>query len=104
MLRNFLVITLISTLIFLKFNLIITILWWFCCFLLVSSGTITINDDSSVQILAEEAVPLEWLDLANARETLIQAQSDLSRAQNDVARAEAQIAVEVSEALVQACQ
>ena len=29
----------------------------------VSSGTVTINADSSVQILAEEAVPMERLDL-----------------------------------------
>ena len=28
----------------------------------VSSGTVTINADSSVQILAEEAVPMERLD------------------------------------------
>uniref|UniRef100_A0AAY5EZI7 ATP synthase F(1) complex subunit delta, mitochondrial n=1 Tax=Electrophorus electricus TaxID=8005 RepID=A0AAY5EZI7_ELEEL len=30
----------------------------------VSSGSITVNADSSVQLLAEEAVPLESLDLA----------------------------------------
>merc|ERR1719278_2191365 len=48
----------------------------------VSSGSITINDDSSVQILAEEAH-------AGADET---------------AKAEAMIAVEVSEALVAAAQ
>lgn len=28
----------------------------------VSSGSITVNDDSSVQILAEEATPVEDLD------------------------------------------
>lgn len=33
-------------------------------FLLVSSGSISINEDSSVQILAEEAHPLENLDPA----------------------------------------
>ena len=30
---------------------------------LVSSGSVTVNSDSSVQILAEEAFPLEELDL-----------------------------------------
>ena len=30
--------------------------------LTVSSGSVTINEDSSVQILAEEAVPVEDLD------------------------------------------
>lgn len=39
------------------------ILTIFICFV-VSSGSITINDDSSVQILAEEAVNLEDLDAA----------------------------------------
>lgn len=28
----------------------------------VSSGSVTVNDDSSVQVLAEEAVPIEELD------------------------------------------
>ena len=35
----------------------------FCCCYLVSSGTVTINADSSLQILAEEAVSLEQLDI-----------------------------------------
>lgn len=30
----------------------------------VSSGSVTVNADSSVQLLAEEAVPLDSLDLA----------------------------------------
>ena len=34
----------------------------------VSSGTITINDDSSVQILAEEAHPVEDLDAGAAKQ------------------------------------
>jgi F-type H+-transporting ATPase subunit delta len=68
----------------------------------VSSGTVTINEDSSVQVLAEEAVPVENLDSNAAREALNRAQQALSSASGDVAKAEAQIAVEVSEALVQA--
>ena len=34
----------------------------------VSSGTITINDDSSVQILAEEAHPVSDLDAGLAKQ------------------------------------
>ena len=81
----------------------------------VSSGSVTINEDSSVQILAEEAHPVEDLDAAAcrlmkiklysnplfgnlnliSREVLSKAQADLSKAGDDVAKAEAQIAVEV---------
>lgn len=68
----------------------------------MSSGTVTINDDSSVQVLAEEAVPLESLDGQAAREALTKAQQQLASASDDVAKAEAQIAVEVSEAIVAA--
>merc|ERR1712110_920885 len=57
----------------------------------VSSGTVTINDDSSVQILAEEAHSLDAFD-ANAA----------NAAGDDAAKAEAQIAVEVADALVKA--
>lgn len=91
----------------------------------VSSGTVTVNNDSSVQVLAEEAHPLENLDSSAARECLTKAQQELSSAASDVvsyysigirmkvprtlltfqffqAKAEAAIAVEVSEALVKA--
>jgi len=70
----------------------------------VSSGTVTINDDSSVQVLAEEACPVDNLDLSAARDVLNKAQSQLSSATTDLARAEGQIAVEVGEALVKACE
>merc|ERR1711953_961400 len=66
----------------------------------VSSGSITINDDSSVQILAEEAHAVEDIDLAAAREVVAQANADISAAADEVAKAEAQIALEVGEALV----
>nr|CAI5820983.1 unnamed protein product [Callosobruchus analis] len=49
----------------------------------VSSGTVTINDDSSVQILAEEAHPVENIDPAAAREVLNKAQSELSSATSE---------------------
>ncbi|XP_011690095.1 PREDICTED: ATP synthase subunit delta, mitochondrial [Wasmannia auropunctata] len=70
----------------------------------VSSGTITINEDNSVQILAEEAHPVESLDGSAARDILNKAQQQLSSATSDVDKAEAAIAVEVAEALVQATQ
>ncbi|XP_013777724.1 ATP synthase subunit delta, mitochondrial-like [Limulus polyphemus] len=70
----------------------------------VSSGSVTINEDSSVQVLAEEAVPVENLDQQACREGLHKAQQDLGSATTDEARAEAQIAVEVHEALVKAVE
>jgi F-type H+-transporting ATPase subunit delta len=68
----------------------------------VSSGSVTINEDSSVQILAEEAHPVEDLDLGEAKKVLAEAQSDLGKAGTEVEKAEAQIAVEVAEELVKA--
>ena len=50
----------------------------------VSSGSITINDDSSVQILAEEAHAVEDIDLAAAREVVAQANADISAAADEV--------------------
>lgn len=70
----------------------------------VSSGTITVNDDSSVQVLAEEAVPVESLDPSAARQVLADAQMQQSKASGEVEKAEAAIAVEVGEALVKATE
>merc|ERR1712234_25745 len=70
----------------------------------VSSGSVTINEDSSVQILAEEAHAVEDIDLAAAREVVAQANADISAAADEVAKAEAQIALEVGEALGAAAQ
>merc|ERR1711881_723732 len=63
----------------------------------VSSGTVTINDDSSVQILAEEAHSLDAFDPIEAKKALEEANNLASAATDDVARAEAQIAVEVAD-------
>lgn len=49
----------------------------------VSSGTVTVNEDASVQVLAEEAHPLDALDASAAREVLASAQSELSSASTD---------------------
>ena len=68
----------------------------------VSSGSVTINEDSSVQILAEEAHLVEDLDLSEAKKVLAEAHSDFSKAGTDIEKAEAQIAVEVAEELVKA--
>ncbi|KAJ0175512.1 hypothetical protein K1T71_008671 [Dendrolimus kikuchii] len=68
----------------------------------VSSGTVTVNDDSSVQVLAEEAHPLENLDRGAAQEALSKAQSEFSSAGNEKAKAEAAVAVEVAEEIVKA--
>ncbi|XP_076057564.1 ATP synthase, delta subunit [Oratosquilla oratoria] len=70
----------------------------------VSSGTITINEDSSVQVLAEEAAELEHLDLGAAREALSKAQSEANAATTETAKAEALIAVEVAEEVVKAAE
>jgi F-type H+-transporting ATPase subunit delta len=55
-----------------------------------------------VQLLAEEAVPVDTLDISAAKELLAQSQSQLASASTDVAKAEAEISIEVSEALVKA--
>merc|ERR1711909_176577 len=60
----------------------------------VSSGSVTINDDSSVQILAEEAAELANLDVNLARQALTEAQSQLSTASGEEGKAKAQIAVD----------
>ncbi|KAG7199089.1 hypothetical protein KM043_017984 [Ampulex compressa] len=70
----------------------------------VSSGTVTINEDNSVQILAEEAHPVEDLDGSAARDILSKAQQQLTSASSEKDKAEAAIAVEVAEALVSAAQ
>ncbi|XP_075399817.1 ATP synthase F(1) complex subunit delta, mitochondrial [Tenrec ecaudatus] len=70
----------------------------------VSSGSITVNADSSVQLLAEEAVTLDMLDLGAAKANLEKAQSELSGAGDEAQRAEIQIRIEASEALVKALE
>ena len=89
----------------------------------VSSGSVFINQDASVQILAEEAHPVEDIDGAAARDILAKAQAKVSSTADEVrnvcrnissqyllimylqaAKAEAMIEVEVAEALVAAAQ
>jgi len=70
----------------------------------VSSGIVTINEGSSVQILAEEAATVDQLDVGAAREVLSKAQSAANSASSEETKAEALIAVEVAEELVRAAE
>lgn len=70
----------------------------------VSSGSVTVNADSSVQLLAEEAVTLDMLDVGAAKVNLEKAQSELSGAADEASRAEIQIRIEANEALVKALE
>jgi len=70
----------------------------------VSSGSVAVNADSSVQVLAEEAFPLDKLDLKSAQEQLSEAQKELASARDDKQKALAQISVETAEAVVRAIQ
>ncbi|XP_040548361.1 ATP synthase subunit delta, mitochondrial isoform X2 [Gallus gallus] len=70
----------------------------------VSSGSVTVNADSTVQVLAEEAVTMDMLDLATAKSNLEKAVSEMAAASDEAARAEAQIKVEANEALVKALE
>uniref|UniRef100_A0A3Q3FNR6 ATP synthase F(1) complex subunit delta, mitochondrial n=1 Tax=Labrus bergylta TaxID=56723 RepID=A0A3Q3FNR6_9LABR len=70
----------------------------------VSSGSITVNADSSVQLLAEEAVALDQLDISAAKAHLEKAQSEMAGASDEAARAEVQISIDASEAIVKALE
>ncbi|CAD5116884.1 DgyrCDS5728 [Dimorphilus gyrociliatus] len=68
----------------------------------VSSGSVSVNEDSSVQVLAEELAEISELDSAAIRDGLNQATQKLQSASGETAKAEAQIAVECYEALQKA--
>ncbi|KAJ7381986.1 ATP synthase subunit delta, mitochondrial [Desmophyllum pertusum] len=67
-----------------------------------SSGTVTINDDATVQILAEEAHPLDRFDAQAVSQQLDQAQQSLASASSDEDKAKAQVAIECLDALSKA--
>uniref|UniRef100_A0A914X3L9 F-ATPase delta subunit n=1 Tax=Plectus sambesii TaxID=2011161 RepID=A0A914X3L9_9BILA len=69
----------------------------------VSSGSVTVNEDSTVQVLAEEAVLVDDLDASAAQQALQEAQTQANSG-SDVEKAEAQIRVEVAEAALRAAQ
>ncbi|OWF34897.1 ATP synthase subunit delta, mitochondrial-like [Mizuhopecten yessoensis] len=68
----------------------------------VSSGSVTINKDSTVQILAEEAYPLENLDSQAIKAGLAEAQKNAQAASTERGKVEAQIAVSCYEAMSRA--
>ncbi|KAL3311176.1 ATP synthase subunit delta, mitochondrial [Cichlidogyrus casuarinus] len=68
----------------------------------VSSGSFTVNADSTIQILAEEAVTIDMLDAQAIREGLSHAQSELNSASSEQAKAEKQILLETYESLQKA--
>ncbi|XP_068175495.1 ATP synthase subunit delta, mitochondrial [Antennarius striatus] len=70
----------------------------------VSSGSVTVNADSSVQLLAEEAVPLDQLDISAAKANLEKLQTSLAGTSDEVARAETLISIEANEAIVKALE
>ncbi|XP_065834931.1 ATP synthase subunit delta, mitochondrial-like [Oscarella lobularis] len=70
----------------------------------VSSGTVTVNGDASVQIIAEEAAPLDHFDIQAARQGLEQCQQRTSSSSSDEDKTEAMIGAEVYEALVKALE
>ncbi|XP_034036165.1 ATP synthase subunit delta, mitochondrial [Thalassophryne amazonica] len=70
----------------------------------VSSGSVTVNADSSVQLLAEEAVPLDQLDIAAAKANLENAQTKLASATDEASRAEFQITIDANEAIIKALE
>jgi F-type H+-transporting ATPase subunit delta len=70
----------------------------------VSSGSVAVNPDSSIQLLAEECFALDKLDLKSAQEQLSEGQKLLSSASNERQKAEAQITIETAEAVIRAIQ
>ncbi|KAF6778154.1 hypothetical protein AHF37_02071 [Paragonimus kellicotti] len=90
----------------------------------VSSGIVTVNADSTMQVLAQEAATLDQLDIHAIKEGrkrleaatldqldihaikegLTRSQAELKAAQNEVARIEAQIAVDAYEELAHATE
>ncbi|KAL5487305.1 hypothetical protein EMCRGX_G019891 [Ephydatia muelleri] len=69
-----------------------------------SSGAVTINADSSVQIIAEEAFPIDRLDAQAARQGLEKCQQELVSAGSEANKAAAQVGVELYEALLKALE
>lgn len=65
----------------------------------MSSGSVTVNSDSSMQVLAEEAVTIDQLDPQAVRDGLAKAQSEFNSASGDVAKAEARIILEAFETM-----
>ncbi|CAF0863432.1 unnamed protein product [Adineta steineri] len=68
----------------------------------VSSGSIAVHPDSSVQLLAEEATLVDNLDTKACQDALSDAQRRLGSAKDDKQKAEFQIEIDCAEAAVKA--
>lgn len=68
----------------------------------VSSGSIAVHPDSTVQLLAEEATLVENLDTKAAQDALAEGQRRLGAAKDEKQKAEAQIEVDCAEAAIKA--
>ncbi|KAJ3337367.1 ATP synthase subunit delta, mitochondrial [Gonapodya sp. JEL0774] len=66
----------------------------------VAGGFLTMNPDSTLNITAVEAVPVDQIDAEAARRGLDEAQRRLTQAQGEKDKAAAQIEVETYQALV----
>eukprot|EP00126_Sphaerothecum_destruens_P004511 Sdes_comp18232_c0_seq1m7825 len=66
----------------------------------VSSGSVVVNADSTVQIIAEEACPVENLDLASAQSGLSECQSKLASSASEVDKISAEIGIQVYQAVI----
>ena len=62
------------------------------------------NNDSTAQILAEEAAPLDHFDVGTARSNLDQANAALAAAAGEEDRAAAMIQVEAYDSIVKALE
>ncbi|CAF2530074.1 unnamed protein product [Rotaria sp. Silwood2] len=69
---------------------------------MMSSGSVAVHPDSSVQLLAEEATLLENLDSKAAHDALSEAHRRLGTAKDDKQKAEAQIEIDCAEAAIKA--
>lgn len=68
----------------------------------VSSGSVAVNPDSTVQLLAEEAFPIEVMDVRAAETALNEAKSALGSASSEADKATAQIQIDTAEAIIRA--
>jgi F-type H+-transporting ATPase subunit epsilon len=67
----------------------------------VAGGFAEVNERGCT-VLAEEAMPVQEIDLAQARRRLSDAQDDLKEATNDAARARLEREIRIAEAQIQA--
>ena len=75
-------------------------MWLYAC--PVSSGSVTVNADSTMQVLAEEVCPFSALDMQAVRDAAQHAQTELTNARTERQRAEALVAIECLDAVQKA--